>query len=86
MRTVIIVSKCLRVTKFNRNESRYEFHYKGVFKGSYIKKIVLHGDIKIAIDRGEEYLIFVESPNVLSETLFGKIIKIKNLNQCNDIS
>lgn len=86
MKTVIIVSKCLRVTKFNSHESTYEFHFKGVCAGESIQKVFLLGRLDFEIRRGEEYLMYVQMISFEGGTLKGKILKAKLLDECWDKS
>jgi hypothetical protein len=86
MKTVIIVSKCLRVTKFNQTESWYEFHFKGVCAGEHLKKLMLKGRIDFGIERNEEYLMYVEMIYFEHGVFTGKILKVKPLTECWDRS
>ena len=86
MKTVIIVSKCLRVTKFNSHESCYEFHFKGVCAGETLRKVILRGRHDFGIQRGEEYLMYVQMLSFEAGILKGSIIKLKKLDECWDRS
>lgn len=86
MKTVIIVSKCHRVTKINSFESWYLFHFKGVCAGEILKKICLKGANELGIKKGEEYLIYLHLLKFEDETLIGEIIKIKPISDCWDRS
>lgn len=86
MKTVIIVSKCLRVTKYNPVESWYEFHFKGVCAGEALRKVLLRGRHDFGIKRGEEYLIYVRMISFENGILKGVIIKIRKLEECWDRS
>lgn len=86
MKTVIIVSKCLRVTKFNSSELTYEFHFKGVFAGELLRKVILQGSQNLHIKKGIEYLMYVQTTSVIDGTLKGKILKSKVLDECWDKS
>ncbi len=86
MKTVIIVSKCLRVTKFGPGPQLYEFHFKGVYAGENLKKVMLKGGDDMRISKGEEYLIYLKVETVREGTLFGQLIKVKMLDDCWDRS
>ena len=86
MKTVIIVSKCLRVTKFNLDESVYAFHFKGVFLGGVVRKVMLVGNNTFRIEKGIEYILYVQLLTFTNEVLSGKIIKAKLLDECWDKS
>lgn len=84
MKTVIIVSKCLRVTKIDPEIGNYEFHFKGVYAGESLKKILLTGSLDFNLKRGEEYLIYLQVQTVENNSLSGKIIKVKRIDECWD--
>jgi len=86
MKTVIIVSKCLRVTKFNSSESTYEFHFKGVCAGEMLKKVLLRARHDFAIKKGEEYLMYVQMHSFQDGVLKGQVIKLRKLDDCWDKS
>lgn len=86
MKTVIIVSKCLRVTKFKSCEYPYEFHFKGICAGEVIKKVILSASNEISFLKGEEYLLYVSLISMESGILKGRVIKSKRLDECWDRS
>jgi hypothetical protein len=86
MKTVIIVSKCKRVTNFNREESWYEFHFKGICAGQSLKKVLLRGRKDFHLKQGVEYLLYVQMLSMEQGTLTGHILKTKKLDECWDRS
>lgn len=86
MKTVIIVSKCLRVTKFNSVESLYEFHFKGVCAGESLKKVILKGRHDFGIKKNEEYLMYIQMHSMVNGVLKGLILKCRPLEECWDRS
>ncbi|WP_408098497.1 hypothetical protein ACJVC5_06175 [Peredibacter sp. HCB2-198] len=86
MKTVIIVSKCLRVTKFNSEARWYEFHFKGAYAGERVKKVMLIGSNQQLLKAGEEYLIYVRLLSCEAGVLKGEILKSKPLDECWDRS
>ena len=86
MKTVIIVSKCLSVTKFNSSESTYGFHFKGVCAGEALRKVILKGRLDFQIKKGEEYLMYVQMLTCENGVLKGSILKVKKLEDCWDKS
>ncbi len=86
MKTVIIVSKCSRVTKIDLTESWYEFHFKGVCAGELLKKVILRGRHDFGIRKGEEYLLYVQMISFSDSVLRGKILRSKPLDDCWDKS
>jgi len=86
MKTIIIISKCLRVTKFNSRDSSYEFHFKGICAGEVIKKVFLSASGEISFQKGEEYLLYVSLISMESGILKGRVLKCKRLDECWDRS
>lgn len=86
MKTVIIVSKCLRVTKINNFESRCEFHFKGVCAGEAVRKVVLRCLPSQEVVKNEEYLLYVNLVTFDAGVLNGTIVKAKLLRLCWDKS
>jgi hypothetical protein len=86
MKTVIIVSKCQRVTKINQEESWYQFHFKGVCAGEMIRQVILKGRHDFQIAKGEEYLMYVQLLSFESGVFRGHILKAKPLDECWDQS
>lgn len=86
MNTVIIVSKCLRVTKINSVENCCEFHFRGVYAGEVLRKVILFCHHSFGPKRGEEYLMYVQMITFENGILKGKILKAKLLDECWDKS
>lgn len=86
MKTVIIVSKCIRVTKFDFNHGCYEFHFKGVCSGEILRKVILKGKYDFQIKKNEEYLLYVQLESFERGVLKGSIIKVRLLDECFDRS
>lgn len=85
MKSIIIVSKCLRVIKFESHEC-YEFHFKGIFKGQLIKKIRIEYSNKTTLLPGKEYLVHLRDPKVNESVLEGTIVRVRLLDECFDKS
>ena len=86
MKTVIIVSKCLRVTKLNQFENTYVFHFRGVCAGESLRKVVLSGRKDFQIRKHEDYLMYVQMDKFEKGILIGRILKCKPLDECWDRS
>lgn len=86
MKNIIIVSKCIRISSYSSEENNYYFHFKGVFAGDLLKEVILRGRRDFSIQKGEEYLIYVQMIKLDGGTLWGKILKIKPLDECWDRS
>jgi hypothetical protein len=84
MKTVIIVSKCLSVTKMNKCEEWYHFHFKGVCGGESLKKVILKGRKDFGIQKGSEYLLYVRLISCQGGILKGEILRLKSLSECWD--
>ena len=85
MKSIIIVSKCLRVIKLN-SDTFYEFHFKGVCQGRLIKKIRLKGLQNQEIVPGGEYIIQLRDQRYMDHLLEGEIVKFRLLEECLDRS
>lgn len=86
MKTIIIVSICMKEVRLNHSESWYHFHFKGVCAGELLRKVVLRGRKDFGIRKGEEYLMYVQLLAFEEGTLLGTIIKCKKLDECWDRS
>ncbi len=86
MKTVIIVSKCTKVRVKNDTESWYEFHFKGVFSGESLRRLVLIGKHDFGLKKEVEYLMYVQMIELDRGILKGKILKVKPLDECWDRS
>jgi len=86
MKNIIIVSKCVRISPYSSDENNYYFHFKGVFAGELLKEVILRGRIDLDLTRGEEYLLYVQMVKLDGGTLWGKILKVKALEECWDNS
>ena len=86
MKTVIIVSKCTRIIKFNQDENWHEFHFKGVCAGEILKRVLLRGRKDFRLKKGEEYLIYVQLISMEKGLLKGVILKHRLLSDCWDRS
>lgn len=84
MKSIIIVSKCIRVEKKPLSEESYHFHFKGVFSGEVLKKVILTKAINSSIKKGEEYLMYVQLQSCQDGVLKGRILKLKPLDECWD--
>ncbi len=82
MKNNIVVSKCIKIVPYSEEESIYHFHFKGVFAGDLLKDVQLRGRKEFGIKKGEEYLIYVQMLALEGGTLHGKILRIKNLEEC----
>ncbi len=86
MRNIVIVSKCLKIEASKYLENRYHFHFRGVYGGKVIRKIILECPSGFLIQEGSEYLLYVRVEKIWDKTLWGKIIKLKPLEECHDLS
>ena len=86
MNTVIIVSKCLRVTKFTFDKKKFEFHFRGVYVGNKIRKVELIGPNGLNIKKDEEYILYVKIVTLENGIIKGFILKSRDLEECRDLS
>ena len=81
MNIVIIVSVCLRVIKMKKNDTQFEFHFRGVYAGFALKKVILTGAVGLEIQKNKEYLIKVQVTSINEGVLSGEILRIKPLDE-----
>ncbi len=86
MKTVLIVSKCSGVSKLKSNEIWYQFHFKGVYAGEVLRKVMLRSKKEFNVTKDEEYLMYVQLLSCMHGVLRGEILKLKILNECWDRS
>lgn len=86
MKAIIIISKCSKIKLLNNDEIVCEFHFKGVYAGHVVKRILLKAAINHNIIKNEEYLLYVQLIRCNREVLEGKIIKVRLLSECWDKS
>jgi hypothetical protein len=81
MKTVIIVSKCLRISKV-----KCHFHFRGSYAGHLISGLQLQNENKFVIHQGGEYLMWVAVEGVSGGVLRGRILRARSLEECWDRS
>jgi hypothetical protein len=86
MKTLIIVSYCLKAFKNKKRPHTYEFHFKGVCSGEVLRKILLESDTELCIKPRDEYLLYVQVKKISEGILEGKILRAKALKDCWDCS
>jgi len=86
MNTVIIISKCTRVIKINSIENLFYFHFKGVCAGEVLRQVILKGALTLKLKKNDECLLYVKLVSCNKGTLRGEILRVKNLNDCWDLS
>lgn len=86
MKTIIIVSRCLRVKKHGPEHELCEFHFKGVCAGEALKSLQLKSRKDFQVKKNEDYLMYVQVEKLLQGRLEGTILKIKMLDECWDKS
>lgn len=85
MKTVIIVSKCLKKTHAKANAlAECHFQFKGVCAGEPLREVILQKPATIPIRKGSEYLMYVQFHSAADGILRGKILKAKPLDDCWD--
>jgi hypothetical protein len=86
MKNIIIVSKCIRVIKFNDVSRECHFQFSGVCGGEALRKVILKSQNHHQIKKGEEYLMYVRFHSCEAGVLKGEILKVKLLDECWDQS
>ncbi len=72
MKTVVLVSRCLR-----KHDNYYELHFRGCLEGEVIKLIHLRTSKKLFI--GSDYIIWLGVEMIRNGVLWGKAQKIRCL-------
>ena len=76
---VIVVSSCTKVFK-KAGKQMASFHFSGVFNGTKIKEIIVEYSSKqYDIEKNKEYLIHLRLKEEHSRTLYGKVNRLKAL-------
>jgi hypothetical protein len=86
MKTVLIVSKCLKAVRLDRDECWYHFHFKGVCAGEELRRVILKGKRDGSIRKDHEYLLYVQLVSFEEGALIGNIVKSKALDECWDMT
>lgn len=87
MKTIIIVSRCLKVKRSTASEyETCEFHFRGVCAGEVLKRLVLKSRKDFLIRKNEDYLMYVQITKLEEGILEGAILKVKRLDDCWDQS
>jgi len=73
---IIVLSRCVR--KLGTNQC-YEFHFKGVYKGVKIKKIIVESFLNKTLVIDHEYLLKIKFLKILNGSLYGELIQLKDL-------
>jgi len=76
MENIIALCRCI---KSSPNKDIIEFHFKGVFAGNKIKKILVRYNGKEAILPNDDYLLCIGNVSVKNDVLMGQIWRIKKL-------
>jgi hypothetical protein len=81
MNHLIVVSRCLEITRGKESGVIIDFHFKGVLKGHKIKglKLTYKGDKRI--EKNHDYIMYVRSQMVYKNVLQGQILKIVKINE-----
>ena len=67
--------------QLKKNETFYEFHFRGVYAGNSLKRVILFGPKDVLVEKDKEYLIKVNVIAATEGVLRGEILKIKLLDE-----
>jgi hypothetical protein len=84
MKTVIIVSRCLRTVRPKDAMIEAHFHFKGICAGDNVRDVILQKPQSVRIRKGREYLLYVQFHSCAEGVLRGKILRAKPLDECWD--
>ena len=80
LETFFALSKCIR-TSINNGCFFYEFHFKGVFRGGKIERIICKSHDKLGIQSGQEYYLKLYFISVDKTNLVGYVKKFIKLEE-----
>lgn len=75
MEKIIVLSRCISVRK-----NGGDFHFRGFFLGHKIKKIKIHNETPECFELRSDYILYLEVSQIRNEVLWGKCLKVKNIN------
>jgi hypothetical protein len=86
MNHLIVVSRCLDISRGKESGIIIDFHFKGVLKGHKIKglKLAYKGDKRI--EKDQDYIMYVRSHMVHKNVLQGQILKIVKINETKSLA
>ncbi len=79
IREIIILSRCVKRLKGNSAALNYEFHFKGVYRGEKIKKIMVLDKLSAGMSIDHEYLLKIKFITISGNILYGELLEYKNL-------
>ncbi len=78
-REIIVLSRCVKEVRRSSFNLGFEFHFKGVYKGEKIKKIIIQNNTEDELIIGNEYLLKIKFVSISKNTLYGDLVQSKDL-------
>lgn len=77
---ILILSRCLTMRKSPRSAKQYyRFHFKGFYRGWKINEIHVIGPSDAHLEKGEDYLLWVEQLGLKDAILEVRLLKYKKI-------
>ena len=74
------LSRCTSISR-EKNVMRYEFHFKGVYRGKRIERIIGESEINLEIIKNKEYILKLRFLSINKTDLIGYVKKIIKLEE-----
>ncbi|MBG09355.1 MAG: hypothetical protein CME68_11390 [Halobacteriovoraceae bacterium] len=74
------LSRCISISKRGRT-MMYEFHFKGVYSGQRVDRIICKSDKKLEIVEGNEYILKLRFLSIKKTDLIGYVKKFVKLEE-----
>lgn len=77
---ILILSRCLTLRKSPRTSRKYyRFHFKGYYRGFKINEIHVVCGTHAELEKGEDYLLWVEHMSLRETILEVRLLKYKKI-------
>ena len=78
--TILILSRCQAKRSSPKTyKTFFRFHFKGFYKGFKIKEIHVYPSQPANLDKGQDYLLWVDLKSVKDSTLEVSLLKFKKI-------
>jgi len=81
MKKIILISKCYQLKKTKGNKLNFYFKFRGVYNGQLVRSVVLQSSVDCEIMLHQEYVVYLAIKSCEKRTLFGDLLKVKNLDE-----
>jgi hypothetical protein len=78
MRTVVVVSKCVRARETGPRVWQGDFRFQGCYAGEEVRELHLVGPAP-GWERGEEYVLYVKVMAITAGVMTGEVLRCRRL-------